>query len=48
MLYQDGFEVALEKVSERREEVDGGALDELALCAANLLLCLAAFHQRVA
>lgn len=48
MSYQDGFEVALEKVSERRQEVDGGALDELPLCAADLLLGLAAFHQRVA
>lgn len=47
-LYQDGFEVALEKVSERRQEVDGGTMDELPLCAADLLLCLATLHQRVA
>lgn len=46
--YQDGLEVALQKVPERREEVDGSALDELALGAADLLLRLATFHQRVA
>lgn len=47
MLYQDGFEVALEKVSERRQEVDGRTLDELPLCAADLLLRFTTFHKRV-
>lgn len=46
--HQDGFEVAVEKVLERRQEVDGGALDQLPPGAADLLLRLAAFYQSVA
>lgn len=46
--HQDGFEVAVEKVLERRQEVDGGALDQLPACTADLLLRLATFDQSVA
>lgn len=46
--HQDGFKVAIEKVLERRQEVDGGALDQLPACAADLLLRLATFDQSVA
>lgn len=46
--HQDGFKVAVEKVLEGRQEVDGSALDQLPASAAYLLLCLAAFDQRVA
>lgn len=45
--HQDGFEVAVEKVLERRQEVDGGTLDQLPAGAADLLLRLAAFDQSV-
>lgn len=46
--HQDGFEVAVEKVLERRQEVDGGALDQFPARAADLLLRLATFDQSVA
>ena len=45
--HQDGLEVALKKVSERCQEVDGSTLDELPLCPANLFLCLTAFYQSI-
>lgn len=45
--HQDGFEVALQEVSERCEEVDGGTLDQLPLRPADLLLRLAAFYQSI-
>ena len=45
--HQDSLEVPLQEVPERGQEVDGRALDELALSAANLLLRLSTLDQSV-
>ena len=45
--HQDGLEVPLQEVPEGGQEVDGRALDELALCAADLLLRLSTLDQSV-
>lgn len=46
--HQNGLKVAVQKVLERRQEVDGGALDQLPAGAADLLLRLATLDQSVA
>lgn len=45
--HQYSLEVALQKVAERREEIDGRALNKLSLGSPDLLLCLTALYQSV-